>query len=297
MPAQPVSYPPPVPPHPGLDDSTGTFTRVLLTGLGGDAEPPPAPVPHLVHQPAPATAGQRLVATIRRLAARLAALRGDERTAMLAIGAVVGMVLLIIAVLIVLARLTADDASGAAAAPAPAAPSTGTAGRDPSPTAPGSPTASASPAPPAGGQFAARHTGLCLAAPPGRTEDGAQLVQRTCGTDPATGFHLVAKPGRSDAFSLIDAGTGKCADVFGGADGDGVAVVQWPCHGGDNQVFELRELPGSDGYVQIVAEHSGKCLDVAGQSRDEGAPIQQFECRDAATEAGYGNQSWRLTPG
>jgi endoglucanase len=73
--------------------------------------------------------------------------------------------------------------------------------------------------------------------------------------------------------------------------------VQWVCHGGDNQVFELRELPGSDGYVQIVAEHSGKCLDVAGQSRDEGAPIQQFECRDAVAEAGYGNQSWKLTPG
>ena len=54
---------------------------------------------------------------------------------------------------------------------------------------------------------------------------------------------------------------------------------------------------GSDGYVQIVAEHSGKCLDVVGQSRDEGAPIQQFECRDEVTEAGYGNQSWKLTPG
>jgi hypothetical protein len=85
--------------------------------------------------------------------------------------------------------------------------------------------------------------------------------------------------------------------VFGGSDADGVPVVQWTCHGGDNQVFELRQLAGSDGYVQVVAEHSGKCLDVVGQSRDEGAPIQQFECRDEATEAGYGNQSWKLTPG
>ena len=32
-----------VPVHQGLDDSTGTFTRVLLTGLGGEAELPPAP--------------------------------------------------------------------------------------------------------------------------------------------------------------------------------------------------------------------------------------------------------------
>ena len=287
------AYAPPPAPHTGLDDSTGTFTRVLLTGLGGEPEPEPAAAPQ---QPVPTTAGQRLVATTRRLGARLNALRGDERTAMLVIGAVVGFVVLAIVVLLIIFQLTADDDPGAAAAPtrvgtAPAATQAATqaANADPSPTA--------SPSPPAGGQFAVKHSGYCLAAPVDRTDDGAPLVQRACGTDPATGFLLVAKPGRTDAFSLVDAGTGRCADVLGGSDADGVAVVQWICHGGDNQVFELRELPGSDGYVQIVAEHSGKCLDVAGQSRDEGAPIQQSECRDAATEAGYGDQSWKLTPG
>jgi hypothetical protein len=297
QPVQPVESP-----HAGLDDSTGTFTQVLLTGLGGETEPPPAPLPSAHLQPPPATAVQRLVATTRRLGARLNALRGDERTAMLAIGAVVGMVLLVIVVLVILVRLTADDAPGAAvAAPGRVPATTQAANANPNPNPSPSQSQSESPAtgpePPAGGQFAARHSGYCLAAPVDRTDDGAQLVQRTCGTDPATGFHLVAKPGRTDAFSLVDAGTGRCADVLGGSAADGVAVVQWTCHGGDNQVFELRELPGSAGFVQIVAEHSGKCLDVAGQSRDEGAPIQQFECRDAVTEAGYGNQSWKLTPG
>jgi hypothetical protein len=279
---------PPVP-HPGIDDSTGTFTRALLTGLGGEAEPPPPPVPHPQLPPAaPTTAVQRAVATVRRLGARLSALHGDERTAMLVIGAVLGLVLLIIVALVLVVRLSADDA--AAAAPAPAA-TTRPAASDPGPSR----TPSASPQPPAGGQFVVRHTGYCLAVPADRTDDGAQLVQRSCDTVPAAGFRLVAKEGRDDAFSLVDAATGRCADVLGGSQADAVPVVQWTCHGGDNQVFALRELPGSGGYVQIVAEHSGKCLDVVGGARDEGAPIQQYECRDAATEAGYGNQSWRLT--
>jgi hypothetical protein len=129
-------------------------------------------------------------------------------------------------------------------------------------------------------------------------DNGAQLLQRACGVDAATGFHLVLREGRSDAYALVDAATGKCADVYGAADDDGVAVVQWDCHYGDNQTFELRPVTGdrsSGGWVQIVAEHSGKCLDVANASRDEGAPIQQWECHDAASEAENGNQSWKLS--
>ena len=122
-------------------------------------------------------------------------------------------------------------------------------------------------------------------------------MQRPCGTDPGTGFLLVGRPGRADAYSLVNAGTGRCADVLGLGDGDGVAVVQWECHDGDNQTFTLRPVAGVDGYLQIVAEHSGKCLDVAGISRDEGAPIEQYECHDAAAEAESGNQSWRLSEG
>lgn len=278
----------------GLDDSTGTFTRVLLTGLGGEAEPPPAPPPP-VRPAAPATARDRLVATTRRLGARLAALRGDERTAMLAVGAVVGVVVLVLAIVVVVSRLAGGD-SPARAAAAPSAPA-----GPPAPTTTPSavPTPTESPLPPTGGAFAARHSGFCLAAPAGRTDDGAQLVQRTCGTDLSTGFLLVAQPERPDSYALVDAGTSLCADVYGASVADGTPVVQWPCTGGPNQTFDLRALPDSEGYVQIVASHSGKCLDVTGISRDEGAPIQQYECRTptAEADAGAGNQSWRFTPG
>ncbi len=277
----PVPYDVPV--HQGLDDSTGTFTRVLLTGLGGEAELPPAPH-QLAPPPAPTTAMQRAVAATRRLAGRISALRGDERTAMLAIGAVLGLVVLIIVAAVIVVRLTAEDPKTAAAPPPPPATSR--------PAKP-SPTASATPAVPTGGQFTAQHTGYCLAVTADRTDEGAPLVQRPCGAGPAMTFRLVAKEGRDDAFSLVVVDTGKCVDVYGGSPADGVPAVQWTCHGGDNQLFVLRELPGT-GFVQLVAEHSGKCLDVAGQSREDGGAIQQFECRDAATEAGFGNQSWKL---
>jgi Ricin-type beta-trefoil lectin domain-like len=304
VPAQPPQVQPPyhpLPPAPGLDDSTGTFTRVLLTGLGGETGTQPAVAPSPpAHGAPPGPPGSvggwpRLVATIRRLAARLAALRGDERTALVAVGAVVGVVLLALAVLVVVVRLTSAD-------PAPARPPTAaaaaTASKQPTAAPSGTPSPSRSPAPPTGGSFAARHSGYCLSAPVGRVDDGAQLVQRPCGVDRATAFRLVLREGRSDAYALVDTATGKCVDVAGAAGGDGAPVVQWDCHYGDNQTFELRPVTGVDGaggWVQIVAGHSGKCLDVANVSRDEGAPIQQWECHDAAGEAATGNQSWKLS--
>jgi glucosylceramidase len=279
----------------GLDDSTGTFTRVLLTGLGGDVPHPAPPAPPRP-RPEPVTPTERVlaatgrgwdatVAGARRLGARLAALRGDERTAMLAVAAVLGVVLLAIAVLVVVVRL-ADDGAPAPARAAQAAPSATSTAKRPSP----------SPARPTGGSFAARHSGYCLAVPAGREADnGAQLVQRTCGTDEAAVFRLVAKPGRGDAYSMVNAATGRCVDVAGGADANGTPVTQWDCHGGDNQTFRLRQVRGVAGYVQVIADHSDKCLDVGGASRDEGAPVHQWECHDAASEAQLGNQSWRIS--
>jgi hypothetical protein len=159
------------------------------------------------------------------------------------------------------------------------------------------PTPTGSPLPPSGGSFAARHSSLCLAAPAGRTDSGAQLVQRTCGIDPGSGFLLVAKPDSTDTYELVDAASSKCVDVYGASTGNGAAVVQWECSGAPNQTFTLRTL--GDGWTQIVAAHSGKCLDVTGISRDEGALIQQYDCRQPVEENTplAGNQSWRFTPG
>ena len=283
----------PLPAQPGVDYSTGTFTRVLLTGLGGSEETAPPPPP-----PAPPTTTARAVAITRRLAARVAALRGDEKTALLAVAAVVGIVLVLFAILVLVVRLAAgraDPKPAAAPAPTPAA----SASASPSPTAEPSPTGS--PLPPSGGSFASKRSGLCLAAPQGRADAGAQLVQRACGTDFGTGFLLVstAQPG---LYELVNAGASRCADVLGASMDNGAPVVQWDCNGGPNETFQLRPLldpTGADsGYVQIVAAHSGKCLDVAGGATNDGAPVQQWDCQDPTTAldpAAGGNQSWRFT--
>jgi hypothetical protein len=289
-------------PHPaGTEYSTGSFTRVLLTGLGGsDEPPPPAPVPA---PPGPPTARSRAVATTRRLAARVAALRGDERTALLLVAAVVGVVLLLLALFVVVVRLATGrgDDPAPAAAPTPvvtAAPSA-SASTQPTPSATPSPTGS--PLPPSGGSFTSKRSGLCLGAPQGRTDAGAQLVQRACGTDFGTGFLLVAtaQPG---LYELVNVGASRCADVLGASVDNGAPVAQWDCNGGPNETFQLRPLldpTGADsGYVQIVAAHSGKCLDVTGGATNEGAPVQQWDCQDptiALDPAAGGNQSWRFT--
>ena len=310
LPARPDGTPPnatyggaaPAPDHGGTagfgagDFTTGTFSQVLLTGLGGSPEPagPAAPAA----APRPAGAGDRAVATTRRLAARVAALRGDERTAMLAVGAVVGVVLLMLAILVAVVRLTGgpgDKAPAAAAPAAAAAPSASVA-----PTSSPAPSPTGSPLPPSGGSFTSRHSNLCLAAPQGRTDAGAQLVQRSCGTDFGTGFLLVAKD-QPDTYELVNSGTSRCADVLGASMDDGAPVVQWDCNGGANETFQLRPLAdttGADtGYVQIIALHSGKCLDVTAISAEENAPIQQYTCRDPAAEIdpAAGNQSWKFT--
>jgi hypothetical protein len=269
---------------------------VLLTGLGGTPEPP-APPPVAVAGPAPAG---RVGATARRLAGRVAALRGDERTALLAVGGVVGLVVLLLAVFVAVARLTGDTSRPAAASPsspAAAAPPATTPPGTPSPTP--EPTPTGTPLPPSGGAFTARHSNLCLAAPAGRTDPGAQLVQRACGTDFGTTFLLVAKD-QPDTYELVNAGSSLCADVYGASADNGAPVVQWDCNGGPNQTFQLRALAdptgAPTGYVQLVAAHSGKCLDVVGAAVADGTPVQQYDCRDAVAEAAMGNQSWAFSP-
>jgi hypothetical protein len=283
------------------EPATGSFTRVLLTGLGGSEEaPPPAPAPV---PPGPPTVRGRAVATTRRLAARVGALRGDEKTALLVVAGVVGVVLLLLTLLVVVVRLATsrggDPAPSAAPPAAASAAPTAGASTEPSPTATPSPTGS--PLPPSGGSFTSKRSGLCLGAPQGRSDAGAQLVQRACGTDFGTGFLLVgaAQPG---LYELVNAGASRCADVLGASVDNGAPVVQWDCNGGPNETFQLRPVldpTGADtGYVQIVAAHSGKCLDVTGGATNEGAPVQQWDCHDPIAEAdptAGGNQSWRFT--
>jgi hypothetical protein len=218
---------------------------------------------------------------------------------------VVGVVLLLLALLVLVVRLASGrgEQPAPAAAPPPAATAAPSASASAStaPTPSATPSPTGSPLPPSGGSFTSKRSGLCLGAPQGRADAGAQLVQRACGTDFGTGFLLVgtAQPG---LYELVNTGASRCADVLGSSMDNGAPVVQWDCTGAPNEIFQLRPLldpTGADsGYVQIVAAHSGKCLDVTGGATNDGVPVQQWDCQPptlALDPAAGGNQSWRFS--
>jgi hypothetical protein len=218
-----------------------------------------------------------------------------ERSAMLVVAAIAGVVLLGIIVLVIVV-----GTGGHASAPAtrrvvgsrpPATP--GVTARQTVP--PGAPASTTPPSPtvPAGAALQVLHSGKCLAVPGNTTQAGVQLVQRSCDGDPSEQFHLLAVPGRVRTFSLVDSLTSRCVDVQGASGDDGAPVIQWECTGAPNQQFELRELPGLAGHVQLVALHSGKCVDVDPSTAD-GAPVRQASCLSPDAAQTTTNQSWRL---
>jgi Ricin-type beta-trefoil lectin domain-like len=215
-----------------------------------------------------------------------------ERSAAVAVGAVVGVALLAIVVMLVVAgtgRPSRGPARGITVeGKGSPTPSKRVAESRPTPTATPSPTL------PAGGSLRVAHSGLCLGVPGGTRADGTQLVQRSCDAGPAEGFHLVPVPDRADTYLLVDSLTGRCLDVEGASVGDGARIIQWECHGQANQQFTVQPAAGLAGHLQLVAVHSGKCVDVAGPSTAEGAPVHQWTCHAAELGAALRNQAWRL---
>jgi hypothetical protein len=218
-----------------------------------------------------------------------------ERSAMLVVGGVAGVVLLGIVVLLVVVGAGGHPpapATGRFAGTRPPATPLVTARQTVTPTVlatttPGSPTV------PAGAALQVLHSGKCLAVPGNTTQAGVQLVQRSCDGDPSEQFHLLPVSGRVRTFALVDALTSRCVDVQGASGDDGAPIIQWECTGAANQEFELLELPGLAGYVQLVALHSGKCVDVDPSTAD-GAPVRQASCLSPDAAQTTTNQSWQL---
>ncbi|TWP52342.1 RICIN domain-containing protein [Lentzea tibetensis] len=129
------------------------------------------------------------------------------------------------------------------------------------------------------------------------------------------------------AYSVVNAGSGKCVETRGTANGS--AVAQQPCTGqswrftttsdghlqvGDGQVWDVtgvstadaakvqlwtyggglnqqwRAVEESSGGYHFVNRNSGKCLDVPGASTADGVQLQQYACN------GTPAQSFRLNP-
>jgi hypothetical protein len=83
-------------------------------------------------------------------------------------------------------------------------------------------------APPSGGSFTSKRSGLCLGAPQGRSDSGAQLVQRACGTDFGTASCSSAPP----SPACTSWSTPAASRVRGRARRLGrqrAPVVQWDC--------------------------------------------------------------------
>lgn len=133
--------------------------------------------------------------------------------------------------------------------------------------------------------LAAEHSGKCADVADESLDDGARMVQWSCGG------------GLNQQLSLEDAGdgtvramlrhSGKCLEVEDASADEGAAVVQSTCGEGDSQRWTAQEASGG---VRLVAEHSGKCLDVLNRSTDDGAPLVQWTCDDEAA-----NQRWKRT--
>ncbi|WP_205613826.1 RICIN domain-containing protein [Streptomyces sp. S1] len=83
----------------------------------------------------------------------------------------------------------------------------------------------------------ARNSGKCLEASGTPTEDGAPVVQKTCGS--AKSQHWKIEPeGDAGHSRLVARHGGKCLDVADYAYADGAALDQWTCNGGHNQQWE-----------------------------------------------------------
>lgn len=130
----------------------------------------------------------------------------------------------------------------------------------------------------------ARHSEKCADVVDASTDDGAELIQYTCGSGLNQSWEL--QPAGDGYYHLVAQHSGKCMDVDAESTANKAQVIQWECNGQTNQQWELRDA--GDGYVEIVARHSGKCLDVVSASTANSARLQQYSCW------GGSNQQWSL---
>ncbi|QEO15457.1 cellulase family glycosylhydrolase [Agromyces intestinalis] len=128
-----------------------------------------------------------------------------------------------------------------------------------------------------------QNSGKCLDVVGGSTENGAEVIQYTCGSGANQRWTLTDRG--NGYYNIVSAQSGKCLDVTSASTADGATIKMYTCGNGTNQQFE-RRAAGS--YSQLVARHSGKCVDIPASSTDNGIRIKQYPCNSGA------NQRWSL---
>ncbi|MEU5809212.1 RICIN domain-containing protein [Streptomyces sp. NPDC047718] len=119
---------------------------------------------------------------------------------------------------------------------------------------------------------------------PGKTTEGAQLVQWTAGD--FTNQKFTATRNADGSYQLKVKNSGLCVAVASGSTSDGAAVQQRACGSAADQKWKITAAGG--GGLTVTAQHSSKCLDVSGGSTADGARIVQNACD------GRGSQQWKF---
>ncbi|MEF2528957.1 MULTISPECIES: RICIN domain-containing protein [Streptomyces] len=160
----------------------------------------------------------------------------------------------------------------------------------PTPTPTPTPTSTASPTPGPEGPVQSGATYQLVNAKsgkaldnPGKTTEGAQLVQWTAGNYSNQKF--TATRNTDGTYQLKVKNSGLCVSAAPGSTSDGAAVQQRACGSAAEQKWRIT---ASGGGLAAAAQHSGKCLDVSGGSTSDGARIVQNTCD------GRSSQQWRF---
>jgi beta-glucanase (GH16 family) len=135
-----------------------------------------------------------------------------------------------------------------------------------------------------------QRSGLCVDDAGWNTENGAAVIQWTCGVGQDNQEWQLRPTDGGYYDVLVRQATYLGWDVTGGAGatGNSVKVQLWAVGGSGGTNQQWKPVPLGDNYFKFVARHSGRCLDVPGSSTANGVQLQQWDCN------GTGAQAFRL---
>lgn len=129
-----------------------------------------------------------------------------------------------------------------------------------------------------------RHSNLCLSVNGASNDDGAGVLQWSCGPEDNQQWNLAATSGGYYRIRAVN--SGKCLSVANASTGNGALVLQWECGLPDNQQWKL--VQKNDGFFALEARHSHKCLSVSNGAMQNGASAVQWDC------GSQHERQWRL---
>lgn len=143
--------------------------------------------------------------------------------------------------------------------------------------------------------------GKCVDVISANQNDGAEIQQYTCVSEPQQTFEVVELADRY--IALRAAHSKKCLDARANNTADGVAVLQWKCTESPSQQFALfQQTIGGENTYAVVPRSTyeanplrPKCLDVRGATAENTARIQTWACDSISHSVPDVSQAQRFT--